>query len=117
MGPDHDVTNAFGIARKDPCIEYLGRLHVPKHPMVRVERHQIGPASGHDPASVNAQRSSSAGGRRDMHSAPGRGLVIAREDRALMSHQPLSVFEQAKLLDDADHDVTVGADAKAPRSG
>src|ERR1700686_4196639 len=98
MASNHDVTNAFGIARKDPGIEYLGGLRVPKHPMVRVERHQIGPTSRHDPASVNAQRPCSAGGRR-------------------VSHQPLSVFEHAKLLDDTDHDVTVRTNAKAPRSG
>ena len=69
------------------------------------------------PASVNAQRSRSADARRDMHSAPGRGLVIARQNGALVSHQPLSVFEHAKLLEDADHDVTVCTDAKAVRSG
>ena len=112
---DHDVPHRIGVAGEHQAVEQRFAAAAGEQRVVGVEPHQVGAAARREAADPAAERLGAAGKRRLPQPGAAMGLGLARGDQAAQAAQALAVLEPAQLLDRADRDVAVGADAERGR--
>src|SRR3546814_12592459 len=86
--------------------------------MLRVEHQQVGAPAGFQRAVRPAEGLGAAGEGLAVEALADRSVVaFSGKHVAALPGQALAVLEPAQILDGADRDVAVGADAPAPAGG
>ena len=107
---DHHVLERWGVARKDQRVGDRAVLPPGQRRAVQVGDHDVGGTAGFQPGGRQAQRLGAAACRRRPQPV---AAVLGRQHRAAAGSEPLLILQPAQLLDRADRDVAVRAQAEA----